>query len=96
MKKIFLTKFNKIKGKKSGISTIEFVIAMLIFLVVFALFFNLFILFWQISQASSLQGYLSRTMSVQGGFESSAPEGFSSTDGEYITKEKIETYIEDA
>lgn len=87
------TKLENYKKSKAGFTTIQFILGTLILLAIFVVMLNFVILFWQFLTAGQTESYISRTMSIQGGFLNTAPEGYSSVDGAYVTKSDIETYI---
>lgn len=100
---MFYKPFKRFKEKhngKKGITTIENVVNVMIFLIVLALLVDLLILGWKFSVISQTNSYVTRTAGLQGGILSSAPAGYPGGNTAYIgtaeMKDKIDSYFSGA
>ena len=87
-------KLNNIKKKiksKKGASMVEFTIVMMLFVTVFSIGFDFIMLGYKYMSVSNYANDLVRTLSVQGGVESSTPNGFQGGDSAYKTISEIKS-----
>jgi Flp pilus assembly protein TadG len=86
-------KLQKFKKDKKGVSAIEIVIGIFVFLIVLSFLVDLLTLSWKFAVISSTNSYVARTAGLQGGIESKAPDGFPGNNKAYISSSEMESRI---
>lgn len=84
--------FKKIKEKK-GMSTLEFVICLMIFLTVFTFLTDLFLILYKQYVVTSAASEISRQIGTQGGIATKKPENYPGSDGNYLTYKELNNWI---
>ena len=90
--------FNKIKQKlkeKTGMSTLEFVICMLIFIMVTAFIIDLFIVSYKHYEVSSHCTKTARVLAIQGGLGNVKPQNYPGDNANYMTNREFKTYLDE-
>ena len=82
----------KIKDKK-GMSTLEFVICLMIFLTVFTFLTDLFLILYKQYVVTSAASEISRQVGIQGGIATKKPENYPGSDGNYLTYKELNNWI---
>lgn len=91
----FIKKRLDLVKNKRGMSTIEIVIGVIIFLMLFCLLFDLFTIMWKFSVIAHTNTQVARIAGVQGGVLKSAPEGYPGGDSNYITVNELNDIVRD-
>jgi 23S rRNA (adenine2503-C2)-methyltransferase len=89
---------NKIKQKiqdKKGMSTLEFVICMLIFVMVTAFIVDLFIVTYKHYEVSANCTKAARVLAIQGGLDNELPENYPGGASNYMTNREFKTYLDE-
>lgn len=84
----------KLKNKK-GISTIEIVIGVLIFIVVLCFMMDLLILMWKFSVIAQTNTEVARIAGIQGGFLNTPPHAYPGGNKNYITISELDAMLTD-
>lgn len=84
----------QIKGKK-GASTVEFVGNMFLFVTLIVTGFELFMMGYRYMTVSNFANELARTISIQGGVNSSVPSGFQGGNGVFSNYKKSSDIVND-
>ncbi|MFF2531579.1 TadE/TadG family type IV pilus assembly protein [Brevibacillus sp. NPDC058079] len=79
----------RFRKDKKGSLAIEVVIGCFVFLIVLCFLTDITLLGWRFSVVSQTNSYIARTVGLQGGALSSAPDGFPGGGGAYITKNQL-------
>ena len=82
-------------NNKKGISTIEIVIGMLIFLIVLCFLLDLLILIWKFSVIAQTNTQIARIAGIQGGVRSSPPRAWPGGRSNYITINDLDNIVTD-
>lgn len=80
---------------KNGISSIELIISMMIFLLVLCFFLDITMLTWRFTSLSSVNSNVTRAVSIQGGVRTTAPSGYPGGNTEYLSSRKIRDLVAD-
>lgn len=83
----------KLKDKK-GMSTLEFVICLMIFLTVFTFLTDLFLILYKQYVVTSAASEISRQIGTQGGIATKIPENYPGSNGNYLTYAELNKWIE--
>lgn len=83
-----------IKKNQEGVTAIEMVIGVLIFIILLSFMMDILMLFWKFSVLSQTTTQVSRIASIQGGVRDKAPEYWASGD-DYITIKKLNNMVQD-
>lgn len=84
----------KIKDK-TGMSTAEFVICMLIFIMVTAFIIDLFIVSYKHYEVSANCTKTARVIAIQGGLDNECPENYPGGNSNYMTNREFKTYLDE-
>lgn len=90
MKKTILN----LRKNKKGMTAIEMVIGVIIFLIVLSFMLDIMVLFWKFSVVSQTATQVARITGIQGGALTSAPQAWPSADG-YMTIHDLNTMVQD-
>lgn len=85
----------KIKNDKRGVSSIEMVIAALIFLMLFSFMMDLLILSWKFNVVAQTNTMVARVAGIQGGIRSTAPRGYPGGNANYISSSEMTNIVRD-
>lgn len=85
---------SKLRRGRNGSMAIEIVIGCFIFLMVFCLLMDLVMLGWRFSVVSQTNSYVARTVGLQGGVLSSAPQGFPGGNDAYLSTSELMSGIQ--
>lgn len=84
----------KIMKKKDGVSSIELVISIMIFLMVLCFFLDITMLTWKFTSLSSVNTNVTRAVSLQGGVKNTVPSGYPGGNTEYLTSSELYDLVE--
>lgn len=88
-------KISKLKSKK-GMSTIEVVIGVLVFMLVFGFMLDLVMLTWKFNAIAQTNTQLARIAGIQGGILSSAPAHWPGGNGSYMSRSEMQSMVADS
>ena len=90
----FKKQSNLVEGRnEKGMSTIEIIIGVIIFLMLFCLLFDLFTIMWKFSVIAHTNTQVARIVGLQGGALTSAPDGYPGGDANYITINELNDIV---
>lgn len=84
----------KLKDKK-GMSTLEFVICLMLFLTVFTFLADLFLILYKQYVVTSAATSISRQIGTQGGIATEMPENYPGNESNYLTYSELNAWIKD-
>lgn len=91
---LFQKAIYNLKNKK-GVSTIEIVIGVLIFIVVLCFMMDLLILMWKFSVIAQTNTEVARIAGIQGGFLNTPPDAYPGGNKNYVTISELESMLND-
>lgn len=83
----------RFRKDKKGSLAIEVVIGCFVFLIVLCFLTDITLLGWRFAVVSQTNSYIARTVGLQGGVLSSAPDGFPGGNAAYISKSELASNI---
>lgn len=81
--------------KKDGVTTIEILIGMMIFLMLLCFMMDILTLSWRFISLSSVNNNITRAVSVQGGVRTSAPSGYPGGNSDYLSSSELYSIVKD-
>lgn len=84
----------KIKKDKKGMSTLEFVICLMLFLFVFTFFADMFLILYKQYVVTSAASEISRQIGTQGGIATHIPENYPGSEKNYLTYNELNKWID--
>lgn len=91
---MLIEKIAKLKNKK-GASTIEIVIGLMIFILLFGFMLDLIVLTWKFNVVAQTNTQIARIAGLQGGIQSSAPNGWAGGNSSYISSSQMQRTVLD-
>lgn len=91
----FMQKLIRGAKDKKGVSSLEIVIGLLIFLIVFCFLLDLLILIWKFSVIAQTNTQVARIAGIQGGASTSPPAGYPGGSSNYITITELNKIVRD-
>lgn len=84
----------KIKKDKKGMSTLEFVICLMLFITVFTFLADMFLILYKQYVVTSAASEISRQIGTQGGIATHIPENYPGDEKNYLTYSELNKWIE--
>lgn len=84
----------KIKKNKKGMSTLEFVICLMLFITVFTFLADMFLILYKQYVVTSAASEISRQIGTQGGIATHIPENYPGDEKNYLTYNELNKWIE--
>lgn len=84
----------KIKKNKKGMSTLEFVICLMLFITVFTFLADMFLILYKQYVVTSAASEISRQIGTQGGIATHIPENYPGDEKNYLTYSELNKWIE--
>lgn len=87
-------KIKQLRKDKKGMSTLEFVICVMIFLTVFTFLADLFLILYKQYVVTSAVSEISRQIGIQGGIATARPDNYPGGEDNYLTYSELNNWIE--
>lgn len=86
-------KIKNIRKNKKGMSTLEFVMCVMIFLTVFTFLADMFLILYKQYVVTSACSEISRQIGIQGGIATTKPENYPGDNDNYLTYSELNSWI---
>lgn len=84
----------KLKKDKKGMSTLEFVICLMLFITVFTFLADMFLILYKQYVVTSAASEISRQIGTQGGIAMNTPENYPGGENNYLTYSELNKWID--